>query len=121
MITGIFERLCLLEQYHGYTKGCVSVKRRSCMQGGHKPAFKKTVYPEQHRGKFHYQPAVPLHIRNFVECGLIMVKRQGRQPFCKTRPGQLNEVFPRVEQYEIYRAWKMDAPGAYPLKDAQMK
>lgn len=36
--------------------------------------------------------AVSLHVKILTECGLIIIKQQGRERFCEARLDQLNEV-----------------------------
>ena len=43
--------------------------------------------------------AVYKHIKILTECGLIVIKQQGRERFCEARLGRLNEVSSWVEQY----------------------
>lgn len=43
--------------------------------------------------------AVYKHIKILTECGLVVIKQQGRERFCEARLEQLNEVSSWVEQY----------------------
>jgi DNA-binding transcriptional ArsR family regulator len=43
--------------------------------------------------------AISLHIKILTECGLIVVKQQGRERYCEARLDKLNEVSSWVEQY----------------------
>src|ERR1700754_3526997 len=43
--------------------------------------------------------AVYKHIKILTECGLIVIKQQGRQRFCEAKLDRLNEVSTWVEQY----------------------
>jgi len=43
--------------------------------------------------------AIYKHMKILTECGLIVVKQQGRERFCESRPDKLNQVADWVEQY----------------------
>jgi DNA-binding transcriptional ArsR family regulator len=45
------------------------------------------------------RPAISQHIKILTECGLIVVKKQGRERYCEARLQQLNQVSVWVEQY----------------------
>jgi DNA-binding transcriptional ArsR family regulator len=45
------------------------------------------------------RPAVSRHIKILAECGLVVVRKQGRERYCEVRPDQLTEVIDWVEQY----------------------
>jgi len=49
------------------------------------------------------RPAISQHIKILLECGLVEVKRQGRENFCEAKLTELREVFDWVEQYR--QAW----------------
>lgn len=49
------------------------------------------------------RPAISQHIKILIECGLVEVKRQGRENFCEARLSELQEVYDWVEQYR--QAW----------------
>jgi DNA-binding transcriptional ArsR family regulator len=42
--------------------------------------------------------AVSLHVNILAECGLIIIKQQGRERFCEAQLDQLDEVVTWVEQ-----------------------
>ena len=44
------------------------------------------------------RPAVSRHIKILKECGLVAVRRQGRERFCEVSLDRLNEVAEWVEQ-----------------------
>ncbi|HMH34939.1 MAG TPA: metalloregulator ArsR/SmtB family transcription factor [Puia sp.] len=46
--------------------------------------------------------AVSLHVKILTECGLIVIKQQGRERYCEAKLDQLNEVSSWVEQYRKY-------------------
>lgn len=45
------------------------------------------------------RPAVSKHIKILAECGLVVVRQQGRERYCEAKPDKLNEVSDWVEQY----------------------
>jgi DNA-binding transcriptional ArsR family regulator len=56
--------------------------------------------------------AISLHIKILTECGLLVIKKQGRERVCQAKFQKLNEVSAWVEQYKIFwgkRLDKMDA------------
>ena len=44
--------------------------------------------------------AVSLHVKILTECGLIVIKQQGRERFCEAKLDKLSEVYDWVEQYK---------------------
>jgi DNA-binding transcriptional ArsR family regulator len=50
------------------------------------------------------RPAVSRHIKVLKECGLVVVRRQGREHYCEVRLERLNEVAEWVEQSR--RVWE---------------
>ena len=57
--------------------------------------------------------AISLHIQLLIDCGLLVVKQQGRERFCKANLDQLGEVFQWVEQYKQHFERKLDALETY--------
>ncbi|HVV03822.1 MAG TPA: metalloregulator ArsR/SmtB family transcription factor [Puia sp.] len=49
------------------------------------------------------RPAISQHIKVLSECGLIIIKKQGRERYCEARLQQLNEVSDWIERYR--RLW----------------
>lgn len=45
------------------------------------------------------RPAISQHIKILTECGLVMIKKQGRERYCEVKLQQLNEVSDWIEQY----------------------
>jgi DNA-binding transcriptional ArsR family regulator len=50
------------------------------------------------------RPAVSRHIKILKECGLVIVRQQGRERYCEVRLDRLNEVADWVEKYQ--RVWE---------------
>ena len=57
--------------------------------------------------------AVSLHVKILEECGLIMLKQQGRERFCEARLEKLGEVSEWVEQYKQHFEQKLDLLEKY--------
>jgi DNA-binding transcriptional ArsR family regulator len=49
------------------------------------------------------RPAVSRHIKILVECGLVEIRKQGREHFCEVRAEKLDEVAEWINQYR--RMW----------------
>ena len=64
------------------------------------------------------RPAVSKHIKILTECGLIMIKQEGRHRYCEARLDKLNEVSDWVEQYRKFWTQKLDVLEIY-LDDLQ--
>jgi DNA-binding transcriptional ArsR family regulator len=50
------------------------------------------------------RPAISQHIKILTECGLVAIKKQGRERYCEPRLKQLNEVAQWVERYR--KVWE---------------
>src|SRR5438046_61402 len=59
------------------------------------------------------RPAISKHIKILTECGLVVIKQQGRERFCEARLEKLNEVSDWVEQYRKFWTAKLDALENY--------
>ena len=62
------------------------------------------------------RPAISKHIKILTECGLIEIKRQGRERFCEAKLESLNQVAAWVEQYKQFWQERFDNLNEY-LKD----
>lgn len=60
--------------------------------------------------------AVSLHVKILEECGLIMVKKQGRERYCEAKLDGLSEVSKWVEQYKKYWESHLDSLEDYLAK-----
>lgn len=65
------------------------------------------------------RPAISKHIKILTECGLILIKKQGRERFCEARLQKLNEVSEWVEQYRVFWTGKLDALGDFLAKEME--
>jgi len=59
------------------------------------------------------RPAISKHIKILTECGLIVIKQQGRERYCEVRLEKLNEVSAWVAQYRKFWLEKFDALESY--------
>jgi DNA-binding transcriptional ArsR family regulator len=59
------------------------------------------------------RPAISRHIKILTQCGLIVIREQGRERYCESRLEKLNEVSVWVEQYEKFWNTKLDALENY--------
>jgi len=59
------------------------------------------------------RPAISKHIKILTECGLIVIKQQGRERYCEARLEKLNEVSDWVAQYREFWLEKFDALESY--------
>ncbi len=51
------------------------------------------------------RPAISQHIKILTQCGLIIVRQQGRERYCEARLTNLSEVAVWIEQYR--QAWDL--------------
>lgn len=49
------------------------------------------------------RPAISQHIKILTECGIIVVKKEGRERYCEAKLQKLNEVSEWIEKYQ--RVW----------------
>ena len=54
------------------------------------------------------RPAISQHIKILTECGLIIIKKQGRERYCEAKLQQLDQVAAWAEQYRKIWADKFD-------------
>ena len=59
------------------------------------------------------RPAISKHIKILTECGLIVIKQQGRERYCEARLDKLREVTNWAEQYRKFWTSKLDALGNF--------
>lgn len=57
--------------------------------------------------------AVSLHIKILEECGLILLRQQGRERYCEVKLNKLNEVSVWVDKYKQYWDQKLDSMENY--------
>lgn len=66
------------------------------------------------------RPAISKHIKILTECGLIVIRQEGRERYCEAKLKKLNEVSKWVEQYQDFWNKKLDALENY-LTEVQSK
>jgi DNA-binding transcriptional ArsR family regulator len=59
------------------------------------------------------RPAISKHIKILTECGLIVIRQQGRERYCEARLEGLNEVAGWVEQYRKHWAERFESLEDY--------
>ncbi len=64
------------------------------------------------------RPAISQQIKILKECGLIIIRQQGRERYCEAKLEALSEVSGWVQQYEEFWEARMDKLGDL-LKDLQ--
>ena len=67
------------------------------------------------------RPAISKHIKILTECGLIIIKQQGRERFCEAQLHKLHEVSDWIEQYRVFWTKKLDALEDYLASDSIKK
>ncbi len=55
------------------------------------------------------RPAISKHIKILTECGLIIIRQEGRERYCEAKLDKLNEVSVWAEQYRKFWTNKLDA------------
>jgi len=65
--------------------------------------------------------AVSLHVQFLKDCGLIVIKQQGRERYCEAKLSKLNEVTDWVDQYRKYWDHKLDSLESYLAKIQKKK
>jgi DNA-binding transcriptional ArsR family regulator len=66
------------------------------------------------------RPAISRHIKILAECGLINIRKEGRERYCDAKPDKLNEVSDWVDQYRKLWEAKLDSLENY-LESLQTK
>lgn len=57
------------------------------------------------------RPAISKHIKILTQCGLVVIKQQGRERYCQVDFNKLKEVSDWVTQYHCFWSQKLDALG----------
>jgi DNA-binding transcriptional ArsR family regulator len=66
------------------------------------------------------RPAISKHIKILTECGLIVIKQQGRERYCEVKLQKLTEVSDWIEKYRKFWNAKLDALDSY-LQEIQLQ
>ena len=67
------------------------------------------------------RPAISKHVKILSECGLLVIRQQGRERFCEAKLGKLHEVSAWVEQYKKFWDNKLDALEKFLNESADRK
>jgi DNA-binding transcriptional ArsR family regulator len=59
------------------------------------------------------RPAISKHIKILTQCGLIVIKQQGRERYCQVDFNKLKEVNDWVTQFHSFWNHKLDALGGF--------
>lgn len=65
--------------------------------------------------------AVSLHVKILTECGLIIIRQEGRERYCEAKLEGLHEVSEWVEQFKQYFEMKLDSLENYLAKMQKTK
>ena len=63
------------------------------------------------------RPAISKHIKILTECGLVTIKQEGRDHYCRIDFGKFREVSDFIEQYRVFWTQKLDALGDFLEKE----
>ena len=59
------------------------------------------------------RPAISQHIKILTECGIVIIRQQGRERFCEAKLEALSEVSNWVDQYRQYWNVKFNSLDKY--------
>ena len=59
------------------------------------------------------RPAISKQVKILAECGLVVIREQGRERYCEVRVEKLSEVSSWVEQYRVAWEQRLDRLGEY--------
>ena len=65
--------------------------------------------------------AISLHVKILDECGLIIIKQQGRERYCEAKLDGLSEVSVWIEKYRQFYEQKLDSMERYLAKIQKSK
>jgi DNA-binding transcriptional ArsR family regulator len=63
------------------------------------------------------RPAISKHIKILTECGIVTIRQEGRERYCRADPKKLEEVDKWLDHYRKFWNRKLDALGDYLEKD----
>ncbi|RFS17670.1 ArsR family transcriptional regulator [Emticicia sp. C21] len=64
------------------------------------------------------RPAISKHIKILTECGLIVIRQEGRERYCEAKLDKLNEVSAWADQYRKFWTNKLDALDIFLKQDS---
>jgi len=59
------------------------------------------------------RPAISKHIKILTECGLVIIRQEGRERFCEAKLDKLQEASKWIEQYRSFWEDKLDSLGRF--------
>lgn len=59
------------------------------------------------------RPAISKHIRILTECGLVSIRQEGRERYCRGELGKLREVADWLRPYQAFWNNKLDSLGRF--------
>lgn len=59
------------------------------------------------------RPAISKQIKILTECGLVVIRQDGRERYCEANLKALGEVNDWIQQYRVFWTRKLDALEAY--------
>jgi len=62
------------------------------------------------------QQAISLHVKVLTDCGLVIIKQQGRDRFCEADLSKLSEVADFIDQYRQHWESRLDKLEKYVAK-----
>ncbi len=65
------------------------------------------------------RPAISKHIKILTECGLVVIRQQGRERYCYPDLGRLKEVSDWAERYRSFWNNKLDALEVFLAKEQE--
>lgn len=63
------------------------------------------------------RPAISKHIKILTECGLVVIRQEGRERYCDANLKSLIQVSDWVEQFKVFWTGKLDALEQYLAKE----
>jgi DNA-binding transcriptional ArsR family regulator len=63
------------------------------------------------------RPAISKHIKILTECGLVVIRQEGRERYCDAQLHRLKEVSTWADTYKAFWSKKLDALGDFLEKE----
>jgi DNA-binding transcriptional ArsR family regulator len=67
------------------------------------------------------RPAISRHIRILTECGLLLIREEGRERYCRADLRKLQQVNEWTEKYRVFWTKKLDALEDFLNKEQNKK
>jgi|SRR5687767_4358348 len=67
------------------------------------------------------RPAISKHVKILSECGLLVIRQQGRERYCEAKLNKLRDVSAWVDQYRKFWDNKLDALEKFLNESAKQK